>query len=120
MGMDSRQVLMALERAHGGRVTAPQGLAGRRSPRYVMDTRTPSPDRTFSRSELATYNGRDGRPTYVAYKGKVYDVSTSAMWPEGEHQFAHAAGDDLTGDMDFAPHGEEVLERFPVVGALRD
>jgi predicted heme/steroid binding protein len=85
-----------------------------------MDSRTHSPDRAFTRSELASYNGRDGRPVYVAFGGRVYDVTSSPLWSEGEHQFAHAAGDDLTDDMGFAPHGEEVLARFQVVGTLRD
>jgi len=55
---------------------------------------------------------------YVAYKGIVYDVSTSDFWLEGEHQFAHSAGEDLTDEMDVAPHGEEVMERFKMVGRL--
>ena len=25
--------------------------------------------------ELKEYDGRDGRPVYVAYKGKIYDLS---------------------------------------------
>jgi len=85
-----------------------------------MVSSTHSPDRAFTRNELAAYNGRDGRPTYVAYNGRVYDVSSSSMWSEGEHQFAHGAGEDLTDEMSYAPHGEEVFARFQVVGVLRD
>jgi predicted heme/steroid binding protein len=74
--------------------------------------------REMTRAELATYNGRDGQPTYVAYKGLIYDVSSSPQWEEGEHLLAHGAGDDLTEQLQYAPHGEEVLARFPVVGIL--
>lgn len=74
----------------------------------------------MTRRELSTFNGRDGRPTYVAYKGVVYDISGSPLWEEGEHQYAHAAGDDLTEELEFAPHADEVFARFPVVGTLRE
>lgn len=85
-----------------------------------MNSSRPIPDRVFTRAELARYNGRDGQPMYVAYRGIVYDVSASALWLDGEHQFSHSAGDDLTSEMDQAPHGNEVMERFQVVGVLRD
>ena len=75
--------------------------------------------RTFTREELQAFNGRDGRPTYAAFNGKVYDVSTSPLWEEGEH-FEHFAGKDLTDELPEAPHGEEVFENFLVVGELLD
>lgn len=76
------------------------------------------PMRKFSREELAFYDGREGRPAYVAYRGKVYDVSSSFLWKGGRHQASHKAGDDLTEAMKRAPHGDEFLARFPVVGVL--
>ena len=72
----------------------------------------------FTKEELALYNGKNGKPVYVAYKGKVYDVSTSFLWKGGNHQVLHEAGVDLTEAMEQAPHREEVLERFPVIGIL--
>lgn len=33
----------------------------------------------FTREELAQYDGKNGNPAYVAYKGKVYDVSVSFL-----------------------------------------
>ncbi|MBD3801120.1 MAG: cytochrome B5 [Campylobacterales bacterium] len=68
--------------------------------------------------ELAAYDGRDGKPAYIAYKGKVYDVSESPMWAEGSHQGMHQAGRDLTPMLEGAPHGEEVFERYSVVATL--
>ncbi len=75
--------------------------------------------REFTLQELAKFDGRDGRPAYVAHKGKVYDVTGSFLWRGGHHQAMHQAGHDLTGAMKLAPHGPEFLERFPVVGVLK-
>lgn len=72
----------------------------------------------FTEEELAQYDGRDGRAVYIAYNGMVYDVSGSFLWQEGAHQVLHQAGVDLTEALMEAPHGEDLLERFPVVGSL--
>jgi predicted heme/steroid binding protein len=74
----------------------------------------------FTLEELAKYNGKEGPPIYIAYKGKVYDVSESWLWEDGEHQMLHEAGKDLTDEMADAPHEDESLEDFPVVGELED
>jgi predicted heme/steroid binding protein len=72
----------------------------------------------FTLAELAKCNGKDGRPVYVAYKGKVYNVSESWLWEDGDHQGIHEAGKDLTEDMGDAPHDEDNVLNFPVVGVL--
>jgi predicted heme/steroid binding protein/uncharacterized membrane protein len=74
--------------------------------------------RRFTRKELREFSGEEGRPTYVAFKGKVYDVSNSRLWTGGKHEGRHAAGDDLTESILSAPHGEEALVKFQVVGEL--
>ncbi len=74
--------------------------------------------REFSLKELAEFDGRDGRPAYVAYGGKVYDVTGSFLWQGGRHQVLHRAGEDLTGELAKAPHGPELLEKFPIMGIL--
>lgn len=71
----------------------------------------------FTMSELAQFNGKNGNPAYVGYKGKVYDVTESYQWGDGEH-LGHMAGKDLTDQMEIAPHGEDVMERMKVVGTL--
>ena len=76
--------------------------------------------RTFTREELSRYNGKNGTPAYIAFKGKVYDVSGSFLWRDGSHQVMHHAGEDLTDSLDQAPHGAELLERFPIVGTLEE
>ena len=75
-------------------------------------------ERKFTLEELKQYDGRDGRPAYVAFKGKVYDVSDSFLWAGGDHQGQHEAGKDMTSEVQFSPHGEEVLERVKQVGVL--
>ncbi len=73
----------------------------------------------FSKEELARYNGKNGALAYTAFKGKVYDVSRSFLWRDGSHQVLHKAGVDLTEAMEQAPHNEDLLEKFPVVGIMR-
>ena len=68
--------------------------------------------------ELSRFDGRDGRPAYFAYKGKVYDVSLSKFWKDGSHTKKHPAGNDLTEMIKTAPHGEEKILQMPVVGEL--
>ena len=75
-------------------------------------------ERKFTLEELKQYDGKNGRPAYIAYKGKVYDVTTSFLWVDGDHQGEHQAGRDLTAEISRAPHGEETLERIPLVGVL--
>jgi predicted heme/steroid binding protein len=74
----------------------------------------------FSLEELAKFDGKEGRPAYVAYKGKVYDLSESWLWEDGDHQGLHEAGKDLTEDMEDAPHEDDSLSDFPIVGVLED
>ncbi|HEY50494.1 MAG TPA: cytochrome B5 [Dehalococcoidia bacterium] len=75
--------------------------------------------RTFTREELKKYDGRNG-PAYIACDGRVYDVSGSFLWQKGKHQAMHFAGNDLTGALKEAPHGPDLLERYPIVGELID
>ncbi len=72
----------------------------------------------LTRAELARANGKQGAPAFVAYDGKVYDVSESFLWQRGKHQVIHQAGSDLTESIKEAPHGPEFLDRFPLVGML--
>ncbi|MFB0536444.1 MAG: cytochrome b5 domain-containing protein [Anaerolineae bacterium] len=74
--------------------------------------------RRFTEKELVQYNGKDGASAFIAYEGKVYDVSSSFLWQDGQHQVLHTAGVDLTAGLDEAPHGADLLERFPVIGML--
>ena len=76
--------------------------------------------REFTLSELAQYDGREGRDAYIAVDGFVYDVSNSSRWVNGNHQGQHQAGQDLTAEMNASPHGRAVLSRVPRIGILVD
>ena len=73
--------------------------------------------KTFTQNELSQFNGKNGKPAYVGYKGKVYDVTDSDQWVDGDHT-GHMAGQDLTEEMEIAPHNGEVMDRMKVVGTL--
>jgi len=68
--------------------------------------------------ELQQNNGKNGKPAYIAYQGKVYDVSESSFWMEGDHMGMHDAGKDLTEELEMAPHRQETFERVRFVGNL--
>ena len=74
--------------------------------------------RQFTTKELSDYDGKDGKPAYIAHKGRVYEVSNSDFWIAGEHIGTHQAGKDLTDEIALAPHNGEVLERTKLVGVL--
>jgi predicted heme/steroid binding protein/uncharacterized membrane protein len=73
----------------------------------------------FNREELSKFDGKDGRPAYIAIHGWVIDVSESKLWKNGLHMKRHNAGKDLTLDIKAAPHTMENLARFPKVGFLK-
>jgi predicted heme/steroid binding protein len=74
--------------------------------------------RTFTKVELGHYDGQNGSRAYIAFKGKVYDVTGCFLWQHGKHQALHEAGMDLTDALADAPHGEDLLERAVLVGTL--
>ncbi len=76
--------------------------------------------REFRLEDLAQFNGKDGQPVYIAHKGKVCDVTGSKLWKDGLHMRRHHAGGDLSVDIRAAPHGPEVLNRYPQVGVIKD
>jgi predicted heme/steroid binding protein len=76
--------------------------------------------KVFTKEDLLKYNGKNNMPAYIAFKGKVYDVSHSFLWRKGTHQVLHEAGKDLTRELEEAPHGSELLERVPIIGILKE
>ncbi len=78
------------------------------------------PSRKFTLDELAKFDGKEGRPAYVAHNGNVYDVTDSYQWIDGEHLGEHQAGKDLTKQMATAPHAEDVMDRMKLVGVLSE
>ena len=72
----------------------------------------------YTRAQLALRNGQDREEIWCAYKGMIYDVSSSRLWRNGHH-YEHWAGQDLTKELGDAPHTERVFERFSIVGKLQ-
>ena len=68
--------------------------------------------------ELHHFDGKENRPTYFAYQGKVYDVCSSKLWKGGVHLKKHFAGVDLTDVLKAAPHGEEKIFQMPEIAIL--
>lgn len=68
--------------------------------------------------ELAYYDGKDGKPAYIAVQGKIYDVTNSSFWRNGGHN-GYQAGQDLTDAIiNQSPHGLSNLENVPMIGTI--
>ncbi len=72
---------------------------------------------TYTRSQLALRNGQDREDIWVAYQGLIYDVKLSKLWRKGQH-YEHWAGQDLTEELEDAPHNANVFDKFEVIGRL--
>ena len=83
----------------------------------VLSVQTDLP--TYTKNQLALRNGQDRDEIWVAYQGRIYDVSRSRLWRRGHH-YEHWAGQDLTAELEKdAPHTANVFDNFPVIGLLR-
>jgi predicted heme/steroid binding protein len=69
-----------------------------------------SAEKVFTIQELRRHDG-DQNLAYIAYQGVVYDVSDCPRWRLGLHEHLHFPGQDLSGELDGAPHFEEVFRR---------
>jgi predicted heme/steroid binding protein len=73
----------------------------------------------YTRAQLALRNGQDKPEVWIAFQGMIYEVTASRLWRNGWH-YEHWAGQDLTGELNDAPHTERVFEKFKVIGKLRN
>ena len=78
----------------------------------------PLPRDRMTPPDLLYFDGREGRPSYFAYKGKIYDVTSSKLWKGGNHMKKHSAGNELTEFLKTAPHGEDRILAMPEAGSL--
>lgn len=69
----------------------------------------------FTSKELSRYNGLKN-PAYIAFKGKVYDVSE--VFANGSHSGIEA-GQDITDIFETSPHKEKIYLKYKVMGNLR-
>ncbi len=72
---------------------------------------------TVTMQQLALRNGQDKPEVWIAYKGLVYDVTNSKLWKTGTH-YEHWSGQDLTGELEDAPHTDEVFSKFEPIANL--
>jgi predicted heme/steroid binding protein len=68
--------------------------------------------------ELRRYNGKNGNPAYIAYRGAIYDLSDSKWFADGEHLGTHFCGKDLTEELNQAPHGDDFFFDIKKIGKL--
>ncbi len=66
--------------------------------------------------ELAQFDGKEGRPSYIAVRNIIYDVSDFPSWEGGIH-FGILAGTDATEEF-ISCHSHQVAERMQIVGRL--
>lgn len=87
---------------------------------YVQQTNTEGTiQKEFTLEELATFDGSEGKPAYVAVNGVVYDMSDKAGWAGGTH-FGLYAGRDLSQQFKSCHLGiSVVLDSLPKVGVLK-
>ena len=73
--------------------------------------------KTYTKSQLALRNGQDKPEIWVAFQSLIYDVTKPRLWKNGKH-YEHWAGQDLTEELEDAPHSEKVFEKFEIIGRL--
>jgi len=73
----------------------------------------------FNKESLAEFNGKDGKPGYVAVNGVVYDVSNVAAW-QTPHAGRFEPGKDYSTEIGESPHGLKNLENLEVMGTYED
>lgn len=79
---------------------------------------TTSNQRFFTAQELTTFDGKNGRPAYVAVNGIVYDVTNNRAWAAATH-FGLISGKDYTQEFASCHAGQQsILAMLPVVGRL--
>jgi len=90
-------------------------------PRLKAKRKEPLPTGTrgeFTLDDLASCDGKEGRPACFAFEGKIYDATQSPLWKQGLHMGRHKAGSDLTEALRLAPHGREKVTDMTVAGEL--
>lgn len=73
----------------------------------------------YTKQQLALRNGQDRDEVWIAYQGNIYDVKKSRLWSSGNH-YEHWAGQDLTEELEDAPHTEYVFDKFQIIGRLKE
>lgn len=80
------------------------------------------PDRVVTLLELKRNTGERGTRKFIAHNGIVYDVTDCPKWHGDMHENLHFPGQDLSSELDEAPHEQDVFTRpcVKVIGRLED
>lgn len=68
-------------------------------------------------TELAEFDGQEGRDAYIAVDGIIYDVTGVSAWTGGTHN-GNMAGTDVSNVINNAPHGRSVLDGLEAIGEI--
>jgi predicted heme/steroid binding protein len=81
---------------------------------------TPSTDGMYylNLSELAYYNGTNGKPAWIAVYGKIYNVTNETAWRNGIHRGIAMGGTDATAFFESSPHSLSILNTMSHIGWL--
>ena len=78
------------------------------------------PERVVSQTELKRNNGEHGTHKFIVFNS-IYDVTDCPKWRLEMHEFLHFPGQDLSIELEEAPHKEDVFTRpcVKLVGTLK-
>lgn len=66
--------------------------------------------KTYSRKDVAQFNGKDGKPVWMIYRGAVYDFTSYLdKHPGGRKVMLEYAGRDCTKDFESMGHTADAL-----------
>lgn len=85
----------------------------------IMQKNEKTKEKQFSLKELEEFNGKDGKPAYIAIDGIVYDLSSIKKWKNGMHH-GMIAGQEL-GEEFKKSHKKnlDIIKKAPIVGKLK-
>ncbi|MDD2799111.1 MAG: cytochrome b5 domain-containing protein [Bacteroidales bacterium] len=72
----------------------------------------------YTKSQLALRNGSEMDEIWIAFEGKIYDMTSSVYWKKGSH-YGNFPGQDLTEELSTSPHGRRVFENLTPIGELK-
>ena len=76
-------------------------------------------EKEFTLEELAKFDGKEGRPAYVAINGIVYDITGVTAWSKGGHGGGKPGTDITPLITSKSPHGDRVTKTLKAVGKLK-
>jgi predicted heme/steroid binding protein len=117
-GEEIRQELLKIVQQRLIELQTAANIPNRQTSPEVASTTSKDTLKKFTAEDLKQYNGQEGKPAYIAFEGKVYDVTNSSLWQDGDHLGAHQAGKDLTEAIQSAPHSDEVLIKAKQIGVM--